>query len=141
MGRLPPMLCKPHRAPECPKCMEMKMPGKCEHGLTTRECLVCASPKRGAPNHNTHITIPTARLIELETAEHERDIFRAERLDLALLVGRLIRRMRAARTGEGMAAGDDALEQQCIGYLRRKGLTSPLREETPNAKLTGSQQR
>ncbi len=23
------------------------MPGKCEHGLTTKECLVCASPKRG----------------------------------------------------------------------------------------------
>jgi len=81
---------------------------------------------------DTHITIPMARLIELETAEHERDIFRSERLDLALLVGRLIRRMRAARTGEGMAAGDDALEQQCIGYLRRKGLTSPLREEGPN---------
>ena len=86
---------------------------------------------------DTHITIPMARLIELETAEQERDIFRSERLDLALLVGRLIRRMRAARTGEGMPAGDDALEQQCIGYLRRKGLTSPLREEGPNAKLTG----
>ena len=26
----------------------------------------------------THITIPTARLIELETAEHERDILRTE---------------------------------------------------------------
>lgn len=76
--------------------------------------------------------IPMARLIELETAEQERDIFRSERFDLALLVGRLIRRMRAARTGEGIAAGDDALEQQCIGYLRRKGLTSPLREEGPN---------
>ncbi len=86
---------------------------------------------------DTHITIPMARLIELETAEHERNIFRSERLDLALLVGRLIRRMRAARTGEGMAAGDDALEQQCIGYLRRKGLTSPLREEGPNAELRG----
>ena len=24
------------------------MAGKCEHGLTTRECYVCASPKRGA---------------------------------------------------------------------------------------------
>jgi hypothetical protein len=24
------------------------MPGKCEHGLTTGECLVCASPKYGA---------------------------------------------------------------------------------------------
>jgi hypothetical protein len=26
----------------------MTMPGKCEHGLTTKECLVCASPKHGA---------------------------------------------------------------------------------------------
>lgn len=25
------------------------MPGKCEHGLTTKECLVCATPKYGAP--------------------------------------------------------------------------------------------
>ena len=53
----------------------------------------------------------------------------AELHDLALLVGRLIRRMRAARTGQGMAAGDDALEQQVIGYLRRKGLVSPLRAD------------
>ncbi len=77
---------------------------------------------------DTHITIPMARLVELETAEHERDILRSQTLDLALLVKRLIRRMRAARTGEGIAAGDEALEQQCIGYLRRKGLTSPLRD-------------
>ena len=78
---------------------------------------------------DTHITIPMARLIELETAEHERDILRSQTLDLALLVGRLIRRMRAARNGQGVGAGDDALEQQCIGYLRRKGLTSPLRTD------------
>ena len=77
---------------------------------------------------DTYITIPMARLVELEAAEHERDILRSQTLDLALLVGRLIRRMRAARTGEGIAAGDEALEQQCIGYLRRKGLTSPLRD-------------
>lgn len=82
---------------------------------------------------DTHITIPMARLIELETAEQERDIFRSERLDLTLLVGRLIRRMRAARTGEGMAAGDDALERQCIGYLRRKKLASPLRSDCGEA--------
>lgn len=82
---------------------------------------------------DTHITIPMARLIELETAEQERAVFRSERLDLALLVGRLIRRMRAARTGQGMAAGDDALEQQAIGYLRRKGLTSPLRADCGEA--------
>jgi hypothetical protein len=80
------------------------------------------------PMADTHITIPMARLVELETAEHERDTLRSQTLDLALLVRRLIRRMRAARTGEGIAAGDEALEQQCIGYLRRKGLTSPLRD-------------
>jgi len=77
---------------------------------------------------DTHITIPMARLVELETAELERDNLRFQTLDLALLVGRVSRRMRAGRTGEGIAAGDDALEQQCIGYLRRKGLTSPLRD-------------
>lgn len=31
----------------------------------------------------THITIPTARLIELETAERERDILRADKVRLA----------------------------------------------------------
>jgi hypothetical protein len=31
----------------------------------------------------THITIPMARLIELETAEHERDILRADKAQLA----------------------------------------------------------
>ena len=49
MVRVPPMLCKPHRVPECPQCMKgKKMAGKCEHGLTTKECFVCASPKYGA---------------------------------------------------------------------------------------------
>lgn len=32
---------------------------------------------------DTHITIPMARLIELETAEHERDILRTETAKLA----------------------------------------------------------
>jgi len=65
------------------------------------------------------------------------DRLNSERLDLALLVGRLIHRMRAARDGRGVAAGDEALEQQAIGYLRRKGLISPLREDGPNADLSG----
>ena len=43
------MICKPHRVPECLQCMKGKpMAGKCEHGLTKRVCLVCASPKYGA---------------------------------------------------------------------------------------------
>ena len=37
---------------------------------------------------DTHITIPMARLVELETAELERDNLRFQTLDLALLVGR-----------------------------------------------------
>jgi hypothetical protein len=73
-----------------------------------------------------------AEIERLRTVENERDILRTQTLDLALLVGRLIRRMRAARAGQGMAAGDEALEQQVIGYLRRNGLTSPLRAEGPN---------
>lgn len=32
---------------------------------------------------DTHITIPRARLIELETAEHERDILRTDNANLA----------------------------------------------------------
>lgn len=32
---------------------------------------------------DTHITIPMARLVELETAEHERDILRTENAKLA----------------------------------------------------------
>ena len=46
------------------------MPGRCEHGLTTRECMVCASPKRGAPQTaDKWVTIPRARLAELEALE------------------------------------------------------------------------
>jgi hypothetical protein len=42
------MICKPHRVPECQQCKKGNtMAGKCEHGLTTRECMVCASPKYG----------------------------------------------------------------------------------------------
>ena len=70
MARVPPMLCKPHCLPECRWCMETKMAGKCEHGLTTRECIVCASPKRGAPQTaEKWVTIPRARLAELEAVE------------------------------------------------------------------------
>ena len=45
------------------------MAGKCEHGLTTRECMVCASPKYGAEPGNRWVTIPRARLTALEAAE------------------------------------------------------------------------
>lgn len=62
------------------------------------------------------------------------DRLNAERLDLALLVGRLIHRMRAARDGRGHMAGDVALAEKAVDYLRRKGLTSPLREG-PNDRI------
>jgi len=66
-------------------------------------------------------------------AERERgDSLRSQTLDLALMVGRLIRRMRAARAGKGVAASDEELERKCLDYLRRKGLTSPLRQEPPS---------
>jgi hypothetical protein len=64
----------------------------------------------------------------------EVDRLNAERLDLALLVQRLIRRMRAAREGKGIKLGDDAMEQAAIGYLKRKGLIgSPFRAEGDEA--------
>ena len=57
---------------------------------------------------------------ELVNLRHERD-------DLTAMVIRLIRRMRAARESTGTGDSDDLVEQQCLDYLRRKGLTSPLR--------------
>lgn len=78
---------------------------------------------------DTHITIPMARLIELETAEQERNIFHMQRIDLAFLVQRLIRHMRVTRTVTGAAPVDDLLERQALDYLCRKKLISPLRDE------------
>ena len=71
MVRVPPMLCKPHRVPECPQCKKRNryMAGKCEHGLTTRMCMVCASPKYGAPTGDQWVTLPRARLAALEELE------------------------------------------------------------------------
>jgi hypothetical protein len=64
----------------------------------------------------------------------EVDRLNAERLDLAMLIIRLCQRMRAAREGRGIAAGDDALEQQALGYLKRKGIVgSPLRADGDEA--------
>ena len=52
----------------------------------------------------------------------QRDELRSQTLDLALIVGRLIVRMRAARDGRGHLAGDVAMAEKAIDYLRRKGL-------------------
>jgi Zn ribbon nucleic-acid-binding protein len=70
MASVPMRLCKPHRVPECPQCKKgTKMAGKCEHGLTTHECMVCASPKYGAETGDKWVTIPRARLAALEEME------------------------------------------------------------------------
>ena len=55
------------------------------------------------------------------------DRINAERADLALLVMRLVRRMKTARKGEGHASDDAALANSALEYLRSKGLTTPLR--------------
>lgn len=65
-----------------------------------------------------------------EVAAEEVARLMRQQQDLVLLVGRLIRRMRAARLGNGIPAGDDALELQAIGYLQRERLMSPLRGES-----------
>ena len=48
---------------------------KCEHGLTTMECLVCASPKRGAKIiHFTGITkldLPPDQILEAAVGKME----------------------------------------------------------------------
>lgn len=87
----------------------------------------------GAPLTHEQRSVLLGLVADDKAWQRECDKANAERHDLSLMVGRLIRRMRAARTGEGMAAGDDALEQQCIGYLRRKGLVSPLRADCGEA--------
>lgn len=69
---------------------------------------------------DTHITIPMARLIELETAEHERDILRTNIQTLAMMLRRCAHAL-ANRGREDLAA-------DVVGLLRRYGLLgSPLR--------------
>lgn len=43
---------------------------------------------------DTHITIPMARLIELETAEHERDILRTNTQILAMMLRKCAHRLK-----------------------------------------------
>ena len=62
------------------------------------------------------------KLAELE-AEVERLLCQTN--DLALIVRRLIRRVYAARAGEGLAVDADSLAQAAIKYLYRNGLASP----------------
>jgi hypothetical protein len=59
---------------------------------------------------------------ERERCAAERDNLNSERLDLAMLIQRLLVRMRAARNGQGIVDGDESLRQAAIGYLVRKGL-------------------
>lgn len=79
------------------------------------------------------MTMPTN---PASSAQLEIDRLNSDRLDLALMVYRLIRRMRAAREGRGHAAGDEALAAKALDYLQRKGLqASPLRADAgPNVR-------
>lgn len=77
-----------------------------------------------------HAAAEVARAVAAERERCDVDRLNSERLDLALMVYRLIRRMRAARAGEGSLAGDETMAEKAIDYLRRKGLeSSPYRSE------------
>lgn len=71
---------------------------------------------------DTHITIPMARLIELETAEHERDILRTNTQSLAMMLRKCAHRLKCNGHEDLMMSAD------VVGLLRRYGLLgSPLR--------------
>ncbi len=53
--------------------------------------------------------------------------------DMALLVRRLLRRVTAARSGEGSEAGDKQMIREAIDYLERKGLCGSVTRDTHNA--------
>jgi hypothetical protein len=74
------------------------MAGKCEHGLTTRECMVCASPKYGAETGDRWVTIPRARLAALEEMEQVVEWM----LDDGHMNQEHLARLRAAWEGEGL---------------------------------------
>lgn len=64
--------------------------------------------------------IPMARLIELETAEHERDILRTNTQSLAMMLRKCAHRLKCN--------GHEDLSADVVGLLRRYGLLgSPLR--------------
>ncbi|HMR09220.1 MAG TPA: hypothetical protein PKA88_25745 [Polyangiaceae bacterium] len=66
--------------------------------------------------------IPTARLIELETAEHERDILQTNTQSLAMMLRKCAHRLKCN--------GHEDLSADVVGLLRRYGLLgSPLRDE------------
>lgn len=71
--------------------------------------------------------IPMARLIELETAEHERDILRTNTQSLAMMLRKCAHRLKCN--------GHEDLSADVVGLLRRYGLLgSPLRglDKAPN---------
>lgn len=71
---------------------------------------------------------------EMERLRSDNDWLRAERFDLASLVVRMARRLKAARDGLGTRAGDAALERQASEYLQQKGLVSPSCKAMPTSK-------
>lgn len=72
----------------------------------------------------TTAAIPMARLIELETAEHERDILRTNTQSLAMMLRKCAHRL--------TCNGHEDLSADVVGLLRRYGLLgSPLRGTEP----------
>lgn len=68
--------------------------------------------------------IPMPRLIELETAEHERDILRTNTQSLAMMLRKCAHRLKCN--------GHEDLSADVVGLLRRYGLLgSPLRGTEP----------
>ena len=76
---------------------------------------------------DAHITIPMARLIELETAEHERDILRTNTQSLAMMLRKCAHRLNVN--------GHEDLGADAVGLLRRFDLLgSPLRAAVADSK-------
>jgi len=109
-----PMLCKDEadartQAAENDDCW----PGRAPH----RAVLLCEVSAADAH-------IPMARLIELETAEHERDILRTNTQSLAMMLRKCAHRLECN--------GHEDLSADVVGLLRRYGLLgSPLRGTEP----------
>ena len=73
---------------------------------------------------DTHITIPMARLIELETAGPERAILRSDTRTVGMMLRKCAHRLKCN--------GHEDLSADVVGLLRRYGLLgSPLRGTEP----------
>jgi hypothetical protein len=84
---------------------------------------------RGRSMGTPTTTVAVARLIELETAEHERDILRTNTQTLAMMLRKCAHRLKCN--------GHEDLSADVVGLLRRYGLLgSPLRGLEPDRPST-----